>query len=131
MLTEATDRLARLHSSVCPSPACERASLPAAARLRPFGHVIDAAEGVRDPVLTAVPDQEDVRLGELRFAPRALGCALVQRRRLGHLPGLPMRSLDRPRDQVLEPAEDGAPLPGGFVGAEAVIGLDLRPAPGA
>ena len=44
---------------------------------------------------------------------------------------IPVPALDRPGDQVLEPAEDGALLSGRFVGAEAVVGLDLRAAPGA
>ena len=50
-------------------------------------------------------------------------------RRLGDR--LPCRAADRPRHDVLEPAEDGAPPAGEVVGAEAVAELDARPAPGA
>ncbi len=42
-----------------------------------------------------------------------------------------MRALDRPRDDVLEPAEDGAAPSGRLVGAKAVVRVDVVPAPGA
>jgi hypothetical protein len=40
-------------------------------------------------------------------------------------------ALDRPRDEVLEATEDGAPLAGRLVGAKPVVGLDIDPAPAA
>ena len=51
--------------------------------------------------------------------------------RLGHAAGPPARALDRPRDDVLDPAEDGAAPAGRLVGAKAVVRVDVVPAPGA
>jgi len=44
---------------------------------------------------------------------------------------IPVRVLQRPRDQVLESAEDRPALPCRLIGAKAVALLDLRSAPGA
>src|SRR5205085_11445758 len=43
----------------------------------------------------------------------------------------PARVLDRARDDVLEPAEDGAAAAGRLVGAKAVLRVDVVPAPDA
>ena len=51
--------------------------------------------------------------------------------RLGHAAGPPARALDRPRDDVLDPAEDGAAPAGRLVGAKAVVRVDVVPAPAA
>src|SRR5215207_5617741 len=100
-------------------------SLPAAAGLRPLLQVVDRAEAVRDTVLAAMADQKHVRVAELGAAVGAAADALVQGGRLGHRPGLPVGALERPRDHVLQPAEDGSPLAGRLVGAIAVVLLDL------
>ena len=102
-----------------------RELLPAPPGLRPLVHVVDAAERVRDPVLPAMPDQKDMRLTELGVAVRAVRHALVERRRLGQRPRFPVRALNRPGDQVLEPAEDRTSFSGRFVGAEAIVVLDV------
>src|SRR5881392_2432390 len=52
-------------------------------------------------------------------------------RRLAHAGGPPVRALDRPRDDVLKPAKDGAAPAGQLVGAKAVVRADVVPAPGA
>src|SRR5450755_2458344 len=44
-------------------------------------------------------------------------------------PAPPVRALDRPRDDVLEPAEDGAAPAGRLVGEKAVVTVDVIPAP--
>ena len=77
--------------------------------------------------LAAVADQEHLDVAQLGVAVRA-ALRLARRRsgRLGvRLARLPVRVVDRPRDDVLEAAEDGAPLAGGLVGAEAVVGLHV------
>src|SRR5947208_15388104 len=51
--------------------------------------------------------------------------------RLGHAAGPPARALDHPRDDVLDPAEDGAAPAGRLVGAKAVVRVDVVPAPAA
>src|SRR4051812_9827652 len=55
--SRAVNRVQARHPAICVI------SLPAAARLRPLRHVVNAAEGVGDAMLSPVPDQEDVRLG--------------------------------------------------------------------
>jgi hypothetical protein len=82
-------------------------------------------------VLAAVADEEDVDLAELGLAVRATKLAGVGLGRLVERSRLPVSALDRPRDEVLEATEDGAPLAGGLVGAEPVVGLDIDPAPAA
>src|SRR5664279_4118948 len=47
--------------------------------------------------------------------------------RLGHAAGPPARALDHPRDDVLDPAEDGAAPAGRLVGAKAVVRVDVVP----
>ena len=65
-----------------------------------------------------------------RVAPRASAQPVAEPVRLG-CQRLPVGAADRPRHDVLEPAEDGAPAAGGLVGAEAVPRLDAGAAPGA
>src|SRR5262249_10579527 len=92
-------------------------------------HVLGRAEVVGDAVLAAVVDEQHVDLAELGAAVRARERSLVDPRPLGELARLPVRPLDRPRNDVLEAAEDGPPRPGGLVGAESVVGAALGPAP--
>lgn len=82
-------------------------------------------------MLAAVAHEQDVDLAELPPALSALSQAFVDRPRLLDRPRLPVRALNRPRDHVLEAAEGRAPLPRRLVEAEPVVGLHLRPAPGA
>ena len=49
--------------------------------------------------------------------------------RLGHAASPPARALDRPRNDVLEPAKDGAAPAGRLIGAKAIVGVDVVPAP--
>ena len=51
--------------------------------------MVDRAEGIGDPVLAAVADQQHVDLAELRVAVRAASRALSAPR-LGHLARLPV-----------------------------------------
>src|SRR5215210_3479236 len=106
-------------------------SRPAPAGLGPLEQVLHAAEGVGDAVLAAVADEQDV--GVLERAPAAHTAAEALPGVAGAQDGarLPVRALDRPRDDVLEPAEDRAPLAGGFGHAEALVLADLDPAPAA
>lgn len=55
----------------------------------------------------------------------------VEARRLQRLPGFPVRPLHRPWDDVLEAAEDRAPVTGVLAEPVAVVGLDCVSAPGA
>jgi hypothetical protein len=55
----------------------------------------------------------------------------IGRRRSVGRPRLPAGVADHPRDDVLETAEDGAPIAGRLLGAESVVALDRIPAPGA
>src|SRR5947209_4937616 len=50
-------------------------------------------------------------------------------RRLAHTGGPPVRAPDRPRDDVLKPAKDGAAPAGQLVGAKPVVRADVVPAP--
>ena len=91
--------------------------------------VFDGAEGVGDPELAAVADEEDVSVGELGVAVRAAMPLGLDAGRLGDRPGVPGWALDRPRDDVFEPAERRGALAGRLVGTVAVVWLDRRPAP--
>ena len=64
--------------------------LPAAAGFGPLLHVFDGAEGVRDSVLAAMPYQQDVDVGEFRFAVRA---AIDARPFTYDVSAIPVRSL--------------------------------------
>src|SRR4051794_38941529 len=118
-------------TACAPSLSASGRLLPAPAGLRPIGHVVHRAEAVGDAVLAAVPDKEHVGVAELSLAVRAAAGAFVQGGRLGHLACIPVSTLNRPGDDVLQAAEDRAALACGLVGAEAVVRLDLGPAPGA
>src|SRR6201999_3120673 len=96
----------------------------AAAALGPLLEVLEAAEGVADPVLPAVADHQDAldaeRVAALGAAPEGVvGIAVGD-----DVAAVPRRALDDPRDDVLQTAEDGlAPLLG-LGDAEAVVGSD-------
>src|SRR5215218_607011 len=102
-------------------------SLVAAAALRPFEEMFHTAEAVWDHVLAPRAQQEHVCVGERGAAE---GAAL-QRRVLHRRARFPPGAADRPRHDVLEPAEDRAAAARGLVGAIAVAVLDGRSAPGA
>ena len=107
-VTEAGDRGHR-QAKVC------SLLLPTAARLGPLKEVIHRAEVVRDPVLAAVADQEDVDVSQLAPAMRAGPGLALDGRRLVELARLPVRTLDRPRDDVLEAAEGGLAVAGWLI----------------
>jgi hypothetical protein len=90
--------------------------------------MVDGAEVVRDPVLAPVAYEEDVHVAQLAVALGA-GAGSGGARRLIELPRLPVRSADRPRDDVLQAAEDRTPFSGGLIEAKAIVFLDARPAP--
>jgi hypothetical protein len=93
--------------------------------------VIDGAEVVRDAVLAPMSHEEHMDVAELTAAVstgprRALGDGIgVQ------LAGLPMGSLDRPGDDVLETTEHRPAIAGRLIEAKAVVVLDAGSAPGA
>jgi len=93
--------------------------------------VVDGAEVVRDAVLAAVSYEEDVDVAELAAAVGAGPRSACGSGGLVHLPGLPVGSLDRPRDNVLEATEHSPAIARRLIQAEPVVFLDLRPAPGA
>ena len=86
--------------------------------------MVERAESVRNPVLAAVADEQQMRIPE-----RAPHWAHSDRRRevgrSSSWPGLPVRALDRPRHDVLEAAEDSAAVARRLASAEAVV----RPRP--
>src|SRR5438046_2432151 len=108
-----------------------RSSAEAAAGLGPLAQVVDGAEAVRDAVLAAVADQHHMSVAERRAAARA-GVDRVDRSRgLGRHARLPVRALDRPWDDVLEPAERGTARARRLREPVAVAWLDVGAAPGA
>ena len=78
-----------------------------------------------------VADEEDVDLPELPAAVGAGERAPFDGPGLVELPGLPVRALDGPGNDVLEAAERRPPVPRGLIEAEAVVVLDSDSAPGA
>src|SRR5438128_2906831 len=91
----------------------------AATGFRPLGQVVGRAEPVWNAVLAAVAHQEHVRFLERGAAQGAFRDA-ISARRLERRPRLPVRALDGPRDDVLQAAEDGAPVSGYLSRAVAV-----------
>src|SRR5258708_2365074 len=94
-------------------PRSERSAagrLPAPAGLGPREEVIDAAEGVGDPVLAAVADEQHTRVVQRAAALGAAAQGVVGLARAQDVPWVPVRALDDPRHDVLEPAEDGLAL---------------------
>jgi 3-isopropylmalate dehydrogenase len=92
--------------------------------------MVDGAEAVGDAVLGAMSHEQQVPVAERRVALGAGGHA-VGSRGLWWKARLPVRALDRPGNDVLEAAEDGAPLAGVLDQPEPVPGLDRVAAPGA
>jgi hypothetical protein len=70
--------------------------------------MVDRAEPVRDAVLAAVPQEKEVCVAELIAAGGAIRDRRIGAGPVGLFQRLPVRALHRPRDDVLEPAEDGA-----------------------
>jgi hypothetical protein len=93
--------------------------------------VVNRAEGVRDAVLAAVADQRDADVPESVAAVRAALEPVRHVRRLLRRSGIPVRALNRPRDEVFEATEDGAALARLLHESKAVVALDTRTAPGA
>src|SRR4051812_6303650 len=103
-------------------------SAKAAAGLRPVEQVTDGAEAVGHEDVTALADQQDGRIAERGAALRAgvdgdLGQLAVR--------GLPVRAADRPRHDVLEPAEDGPACTGRLQRPDPLARPDGAAAPGA
>jgi hypothetical protein len=91
--------------------------------------MIRPAERVGDAVLAAVVDEHDTRVVDVDAALRAplelwIGCRTSCQR-----PGIPVRPLHHPRDDMLEPAEDRNPLARLLRGPEALVRIDGHPAP--
>src|SRR6187200_1174012 len=82
-------------------------------------------------MLPAVANAEDVDLAEIGPAFRAPKRPTIGPRRLGELTGVPVRSLDVPRHDVLEAAERGPAGAGRLVDAVTVVGVNHRSAPAA
>ena len=94
--------------------------------------MVGVAERVGDAVLAAMADDDDVRVRERRRALRAATQAVTGVRvDAREAPGVPVRALDDPRDDVLQTAEDGEPLAGRFSRAKALVLVDSDPAPAA
>jgi hypothetical protein len=88
----------------------------------------DRAEPVRDPVLAAMTDEQEVRIAEAIAALGALALR-VDAIGLGRLPHFPVRPAHRPGNHVLEPAEDGCPAARPLAEPEALPPLDRVAAP--
>ena len=93
--------------------------------------MVDAAEGVGDAVLAAMAHEQHAAVAELAAAVRAAAQAIAGIARLEDAPGLPVRALDDPGHDVLEPAESGAALARRLGRAEAIVGPDPDAAPAA
>ena len=94
--------------------------------------MVDRAERIGNPVLSPVTDQQQVARAELGAALRARASFVEPsrlERRLQPTAGLPVRALDRPRNQVLEAAEDRPAIAFAIAEPKAVAPLDLVPAP--
>jgi hypothetical protein len=81
-------------------------------------------------MFTPVSDEQQVGVAERRAAVSALARS-VEPARLDRLPRLPVCALQRPRHDVLEPAEHRAAVPSVFGEPVAVARLDRIAAPGA
>src|SRR5690348_15098587 len=114
-----------------PSSSARPSSAPAAASPRPCEQVVGTAERVPDPMLAAMPDQQDARVIDDDAALRTLLQLARRRRMLRQGTGIPMRTLHRPGDDMLQPAEDREALAGLLRGAEALVAGDGHSAPAA
>src|SRR5690348_4709803 len=112
------------------SPAARR-SAPATAALGPREQVVDAAERVADPVLAAVAHQQHAPVAERPAAMRAATQAVAGIAWREDPPRLPVRPLDRPRHDVLEPAERSRALALRLRGPKPLVARDIRSAPAA
>jgi hypothetical protein len=91
--------------------------------------MIGTAERVADPVLAAMVNQQHARVIDVCAA---LGTAVelaVRWRLVGQHAGIPMRALHRPRDDMLQAAEDRQALAGLLRGTESLVRPDGDPAP--
>jgi hypothetical protein len=93
--------------------------------------VLEAAEGVADPVLPAMTDDEDALDAERVAAQRATAEGVVGLAAADDAAGLPLGAAYDPRHDVLEAAEDGLALLLGLGHAEAVVLRDRRSTPAA
>src|SRR4029450_3103663 len=101
---------------------------PAAAGLGPLQQVVHAAEPVGDPVLAAGSDEQDVGVLAPRAAAHAPPQPLARVAGAQDRPGLPVRALNRPGDDVLETAEDRPSLAGRLRGPGALVVAAVAPA---
>jgi hypothetical protein len=92
--------------------------------------MVDRAESVRDPVVAAMTNEQQVTVAE-RLSTVGAFAQGVEAGRLDGLPHFPVRALHRPWHDVLEPAEHGTTVAGVLAEPVAVVLLDRIPAPGA
>ena len=64
-------------------------------------------------MLAAMADEQNVNVPESGAASEQVSGLAVERRRLGQLAGVPVRPLEAPRDDVLQPAETARLSPAG------------------
>ena len=83
------------------------------------------------PLAPPVAHEQDMDLPERGVAVRASEWPGVDVGWLGDRPGIPVRALDRPGDDMLEAAERRPPLTCRLVDAEAVVRVERVPAPAA
>jgi hypothetical protein len=82
-------------------------------------------------MLAAVADEEDARVAEGPAAVRATAQPFARVAGLEDRPWIPVRALDDPRHDVLEPTEDGFPFALGLSRAVALVDVDGHAAPAA
>jgi hypothetical protein len=90
--------------------------------------MVDRAEAVRDPVVAPMTNEQQVTVAERLSTVGAFALG-VETGRLDGLPRLPVRSLHRPRHDVLQPAEHGTAVAGMLAEPVAVVLLDRITAP--
>jgi hypothetical protein len=93
--------------------------------------MVDAAERVGDTVLAAVADEEHPAVAERATAVRAATEALIGLAGLQDASWVPVRALDGPGDDVLQPAERRLALALGLGRAKALVDADVHTTPAA
>src|SRR5204863_3583951 len=78
---------------------------PAPAVAGPLEQVLGAAEGVGDAVLAAMADEQHALVVQRRATADAAAQSVAVVVLVENRPRLPVRALDHPRDDVLEPTE--------------------------
>ena len=93
--------------------------------------MVDSAERVGDAVLATVADEEHPAVAEGASAMRTATEALVGLARLQDASRVPVRALDRPGDDMLEPAERRLALALRLGRAKALVDADVHTTPAA